>query len=222
MDLLEVDLFANLKHEAFKNIADNVIIKKNRAKSIIVCEDQLEEPALYILKSGTIVITKTDLNGYELSLSIKKPGDTFGFLSIIDGEPRNGKAICLTDCECWVLGSTILKELFMYNSTFNLNLIKIYADFIRSSDRFHYSMVGKTAQKKTIFQLLKIGNVSDDVNITIINSYITHNIISSFAGISRETVSREINKLKAMGIITIKNKKTLCVQIDRAQHLLEA
>jgi hypothetical protein len=65
--------------------------------------------------------------------------------------------------------------------------------------------------------LLKIGNVLADVNITIINSYLTQNITSSFAGISRE-----INKLKAMGIITIKNKKTLCVQIDRAQHLLEA
>jgi hypothetical protein len=30
MDLLEVDLFTNLKHEVFKNIASNVIIKKWR------------------------------------------------------------------------------------------------------------------------------------------------------------------------------------------------
>ena len=69
--------------------------------------------------------------------------------------------------------------------------------------------------------MLVLGDISNDRSKCNIKSYINQSIISSFTGLVRETVSREIRKLKEMGIIEVNNGNNMRLDIEKAENLLE-
>ena len=75
MDLLNNILFDNLEEDLINLIPANSILKNKKINQIIIEEGGLETPNLYILKSGAVAIVKTDLDGSETFLSLKKSKD---------------------------------------------------------------------------------------------------------------------------------------------------
>ena len=176
---------------------------------------------MYILKSGAVAIVKTDLDGSETFLSLKKSKDVFGHLSVVDYKPRNGKCITLTDCEYWRIEGFFVKKFLLQNIQFNLNLLNVLTSHIRMTDNYISMAMNNSAQKKILFKLLVLGDISNDGSKCIIKSYINQSVISSFTGLARETVSREIRKLKEMGIIEVNNGNNMSLDIKKVENLLE-
>ena len=175
---------------------------------------------MYVIKSGVVVVSKINLSGDAFGISIKKYNDVFGFLSVIDEKPSNGKAVAITDCEYWLVNFNFIKEYLLKDPAFNINLLKVLATYIRNYDDYEGNVANHTAQKKILFYLLKLGDPLEDEKICVVGSYINQNIISSFVRVSRETVNREIHKLKSLEIITINNDRTIHIEIDKAKKLL--
>ena len=221
MDLINNILFDNLEEDLINLIPANSILKNKKINQIIIEEGGLETPNLYILKSGAVAIVKTDLDGSETFLSLKKPNDVFGHLSAVDSKPKNGKCISLTDCEYLQIDGFFVKKFLLQNIQFNLNLMNILTSHIRMADNYISMAINKSAQKKISFKLLALGDISNDGSKCNIKSYINQSIISSFIGLARETVSREIRKLKEMGIIEVNNGNNMRLDIEKAENLLE-
>ena len=221
MDLFNINLFKNLEKNVIDLVSKNVFLKIIKQKETIVFEDDVSISNLYIVNSGVIIISKTDSHGNERALSLKREGEPFGYLSIIDKGPRNGKASALIDSKYWVLDGSFVENYLLKDIQFNLNLMKVYTAYIRNSDDLNGPMYGKTAQKKLLFQLLRIGNISNQSFLCTIDSHINQTVISSFTGLARETVSREIKKLKKMNIITTENKDKMQLDIEKCKNLLQ-
>ena len=221
MDLLNNRLFNNVEEKLINLIPANSILKKNKKQKIIVDEAELDNPNLYIVKSGIIIIQKTDLNGKETFLSLKKSNDVFGYLSVIDWKPRNGKAVALIDCEYWQIDGFFVKKFLLQNIQFSFNLMNILTSYIRMTDNYISNAVNKSAQKKILFKLLTLGDISNNGSKCNIKSYIKQAIISNFTGLSRETISREIHRLKEMGIIEVDNGNNMILDIEKAENLLK-
>ena len=217
MDLLNNKLFNNLEEELINLIPANSILKKNKKQKIVVHEGELDNPDLYIVKSGIIIVQKTDLNGKETFLSLKKSNDVFGYLSVIDCKPRNGKSRALTNCEYWQIDGFFVKKFLLQNIQFSFNLMNILTSYIRMTDNYISNAVNKSAQKKILFKLLTLGDISNNGSKCIIKSYIKHAIISNFTGLSRETISREIHRLKEMGIIEVDNGNDMRLDTEKAE-----
>ena len=69
---------------------------------------------------------------------------------------------------------------------------------------------------------MRLGKKDKISNCIIISHDLNQNIMSSFAGITRETVSREIQKLKKCDILKVNEKNQLKLDISLATSLLEA
>jgi CRP/FNR family transcriptional regulator len=221
MNLLDINLFENLEKDIIDLVSKNVFLKIIKQKETIVFEDDISISNLYIVNSGVIIISKTDSHGNERALSLKREGEPFGYLSIIDKGPRHGKASALIDSKYWVLDGSFVENYLLKDIQFNLNLMKVYTAYIRNSDDLNGPTYGKTAQKKLLFQLLRIGNISNQSFLCTIDSHINQTVISSFTGLARETVSREIKKLKTMNIITTENKDKMQLDIEKCKKLLQ-
>jgi len=220
MQIIETSLFKNVNSEMLNLTLKNVQLKNCLSKQIIIKEENLTSQNFYIIKSGIVVISKMDMNGTDVSVSIKKTGDPFGMFSVIDSLPSNGKAVALCATEYWSLSGSFIKEILLKDNNFSLNLLKFYANYIRNSNDFQTSSSFGGAQKKLLYQLMKIGEKEVGKDIIIINNYINQTVISSFAGVSRETVSREIQKLKKSSILKINDKKQLELNVKLATDLL--
>ena len=222
MQIIETSLFENVNIEILNLTLKNCQIKHCLSKQIIIREENLTAPNLYIIKSGVVVISKSDINGTDVSISIKKTGDPFGIFSVVDDMPRNAKAVALCATEYWSLSGSFIKEILLKDTNFTLNLLKFYTNYIRNLNDFQTSSSFGGAQKKLLYQLMKIGEKKVGKDFIIINNYISQSVISSFAGVTRETTSREIQKLKKSHILKVNCKKQLEIDIKLANILLDA
>jgi DNA-binding transcriptional regulator LsrR (DeoR family) len=69
---------------------------------------------------------------------------------------------------------------------------------------------------------MRLGKKDKISNYITISHDLNQNIMSSFAGITRETVSREIQKLKKCDILIVNEQNQLTLDVDLATTLLEA
>ena len=221
MQLIETSLFENVSTKILNLTLKNSQVNQCLSKHIIIREENLTAPNLYIIKSGVVVISKSDMNGTDVSISIKKTGDPFGTFSVVDDMPTNAKAVALCATEYWSLSGSFIKEILLKDSNFTLNLLKFYTNYIRNLNDFQTSSSFGGAQKKLLYQLMKIGEKKIGKDFIIINNYINQSVISSFAGVTRETTSREIQKLKKSHILKVNSKKQLELDIKLATILLD-
>jgi CRP-like cAMP-binding protein len=220
LNLFDINLFNNVEKSIVDLIPRYASIKLINPKESIVYEDDIESSNMYILNAGVVMISKTDSQGNEKALSLKKAGEVFGYLSIIDQAPRNSRAIALINSKYWVIDGSFVQNVLLKDAQFNLNLMKVYTSYIRNYDDNNSPAHGKTAQKKLLFQMLKIGDISNESCLCTINSYISQTVMSSFAGLARETVSREINKLKLMEILVIDDQHNMHLNVKKAETIL--
>ena len=226
MELLDTSLFRDISPEIINHIKDNFYIKTYNQKQTIITEETLEgneiqNHSLYIVKSGLVVISKLNMSGEEVSIDLKNIGDCFGMVSVIDNKPRTIRAVALSRSEIWVISPYFIKKNLLNNNQFTLNLLKEFAKYVRGATSFYRYSASGGAQKKLLFHLLKIGKFSSNSQKFFIYPHLTHTIISSFAGLSRETVTREIKKLKKLSILKVNRNRQLELDIRSAKKLLE-
>ena len=226
MELLDTSLFRDISPEIINRIIDNVTIKTYNQKQLIITEELREDNetqshSLYIVKSGTVIISKINMNGEEVSIDLKNSGDCFGIVSLIDNKPRTIRAAALRRTEIWVISPSFLKNYLLNINQFTLNLLKEFAKYVRGANSFYSYSASGGAQKKLVFHLLKIGEFSLNNQKSLIYPHLTHTIISSFAGLSRETVTREIKKLKKLLILKVNKNRHLELDIRSAEELLD-
>src|SRR6185503_16021417 len=58
---------------------------------------------LYVIESGSVKICMTTADGKEITLAILGPGEFFGELALMDGEPRSSDAVTMEDCQFLLL-----------------------------------------------------------------------------------------------------------------------
>lgn len=96
--LKEIVLFKDLT--TFEIIKVNKVTKTRNFKSdeIIFREGAIGD-SLYIVKSGSVRVTKLDDGGEEKVLAILNPGDHFGEIALVDNHPRSATVIANEDTE---------------------------------------------------------------------------------------------------------------------------
>ena len=222
MEITDTNLFKNVKADILDLVLKNTTLKHSYTKAVIVAEESLSSPNLFIIKSGLVVISKTNKNGSEVSLSIKKKGDHFGQFSIFYEKPVNGKAASIIETEYWILNGSFLKSVLLKNLDFTFNLLKETTENLKASNDCRSSNISGGAQIKLLYQLMRLGKKDKINNCITISHDLNQNIMSSFAGITRETVNREIQKLKKCDILIVNEQNQLRLDVSLANALLEA
>lgn len=218
MNFLELPIFKDLDKSFLERISKDVVLKKCTPKNVIFDEGTFDDFETFFLKSGIIIVTKTNRFGLETAVDIKYPSDFFGWASIIDKGPRTGRAVAITNCEYWVIPASTA-SLLLSNIDFTLNFMPLLTGYIRKHENLIKNIYTKKSDEKILSQLFRIG-VLDENNLTIkIHNKITHSIIGSISGVSRETVTRVLNKLKKLSIVSLDNQKNLIVDMIKGKKL---
>ena len=147
------------------------------------------------MKSGIVIISKINKFGFETSVDVRYAGEVFGLGTLLDDCPRTAKVTALVDCEYWSLDKYFVNYL-LQNINFAKNLTKYLYNYIRINENFITFSNSGSVIDKVLFQLLRIGVADEDKCISTIHYKFSQAIIASFAGVSRETVSRTMTILK--------------------------
>ncbi len=156
-----------VKAEDFRTIKNSVMLQsfsdEDLAKLSNFCEmremsegttvfiENMPGESLFLIKKGTIRISKMFAEGDEKTLVVLGPEDIFGEMAVIDGLPRSATARVAEDAELISVKKKDLERLCKEDAALALkmvsNIVRVFSKRVRESNEEYRDMLIWSMQK---------------------------------------------------------------------------
>ncbi len=191
----------------------------SKGQVLLLGGDKVEH--VYYLLSGRVKQYDITYRGEEIILNLFKPGTFFPMSLAINGGTTQHIFEADTDIEIYQVPTQEAVDFIRNNADVMFDLLsRVYKGTDGILGRMVYLMSG-SARSRLLYELITEAQRFSSKNVD--GSYrldISEKDLGARAGLSRETVSREINKLKKLKIIDIDNKGILIPHLDALQKKL--
>lgn len=159
---------------------------------------------VFMLESGWVIVRSAAVNGDDVVLGLRGPGEILGELSVLDGKPRSATAIAVADLEAVVAPAEHLTRTLASDPDANRELLVVIADRLREADRRRLEFATKDALGRIATRLLELAerfgeHADDGVRIDL---PLHQEDLASWCGASRESTVRAMRTLRRLGIVT--------------------
>ncbi len=195
--LRSIPIFKDLNLTEFNDIASNFTLKNYPKNSMIVLEEEFGD-TVYIVKDGTIKISRLNDEGKEVILALLGAGEIFGELAALDGEARSANALAQENCKVYAISRNDFVHLLKGNFKITFGLLGELAKRMRKSDQQIEALSLSDAEHRIGVSIL---NLAEDMGVIRKGQVTIANLpyqqdIANMAGTSRETVSRVFKLLE--------------------------
>ncbi len=200
--LRQIPIFEELSDDQLDNIVKLIIHRNYRKNNLILLEEDFGD-TLFIIKEGSVKITRINEEGKEVILSILRDGEFFGEMSLFDGESRSANVIAMEDSEVMIIKRSDFMEMLERYPKVAIYLLEELARRIRNSDRHIESLSLSDAEHRVGSAILRL---AEDLGvhragIVSVDDMPLQQDIANMAGTSRETVSRMLKMLEQKNLI---------------------
>ncbi len=213
--LKKVQLFSSLTDDEIDLITKKVVLRQFKKNDTILYEEDTNE-FMYVILMGKVKVIRSTDDGKEIILAIHGAGSFFGEMSLIDGKTTPASVIATEDSLIAVIAR---KDFFLIIFSQNKvagNLLQILCSRLRKSwDTIQLLNFNNAAQRtKMLFLMLSDEYGEETPDGIILKIKLTHQDISDMTGLTRETVTRVIDKFQKNKEITILKNKFICLGSD--------
>ena len=120
--LRSVPLFADLEENELESFS-RVAVPRSFPAAIRVFHEGDHSDACYIVRSGSLRVTREHSDGRAIALATLGPGDIFGELAMLDGEVRSASVEALTDGELLALPAGDVRALLARHPDITVKLV---------------------------------------------------------------------------------------------------
>ena len=161
----------------------------------------------YGLLRGTLKISSLRADGREAILALLESGNWIGEISLIDGDPRTNDATALNAAEVLVVAQPAFAAL-MSRASFALAIARLLTGRVRSL----YSIVEDTTLRSTrtrvARRLLLLARGDATLAVDARPSVpVSQEALVMMLGITRQTLSKELKALQALGAVSMRYKR---------------
>jgi len=171
------------------------------------------ETTIYLIITGRVKICVTTPDGRESVIAILSPGDCFGELAALDGEPRSADAVAMEDSAVWCLAGEDFSELLDRSPQFSRRLIAVLTRRLRDTDKqttdlVFFDVFGRVARK--LLQLADSHGVNTPRGIEI-PFRLTQQDLANLIGSTRESVNKALRFYRERGYISLRGIRVTIV-----------
>jgi CRP/FNR family transcriptional regulator len=206
--LKQTEIFSKLNDAELEEIIHNIIVKQFRKNETILYEEDTGE-FMYIILMGKVKVIKTTVDGKEIIMAMHKSGSFFGEMALIDGKTAPASVIATEDSLIALISKEDFLSIVFNQNKVTKNMMEILCSRLRKSwDTIQLLNFNNATQRTKMLFLMLVDEygVKDKQGITL-NIKLTHQDISDMTGLTRETVTRVIDKLQKLKAITILKSK---------------
>jgi cAMP-binding proteins - catabolite gene activator and regulatory subunit of cAMP-dependent protein kinases len=200
--LRSVNIFSGLSDSDLDGISAVCQTRKYPKNSMIILEEEMGD-VVFIVKVGTVKITRVNDEGKEVILAMLGVGEVFGEMAVLDGESRSANALAQEDCEVVAINRQEFLNILKMNHKVSFNLMTEFAIRLRKSDQQIEALSLDDAEHRIGVSIL---NLAEEMGVIRHGSVTVDNLpyqqdIANMAGTSRETVSRVMKMFEERGLI---------------------
>lgn len=197
--------------------------KKYKKGSVILVEDDSKN-YMYVIFSGKIKVVRTNPDGKEQILVIRKKGEFFGEMTLLDGKSQPATIIAMEDATVGLISKPDFEAYFMNNENVLKEIISMLCERLRESWmmlRVLSLSDAETRLRAVLAYVSSIYGIKDQRGL-IIPFKMTHKDIADYAALTRETVSRLLSRLSQAGEIEILDNKNLLIKPSFERPMLSS
>lgn len=219
--LRKLVFFSGIEDEKIDVISRLMIQKKYNKGSIIFTEGEPSE-GIYFVKKGRIKIYKNASDGKEHIINIMNTGDVFAEACLFSKMPYPASSEAIEDSETLMIKRKDIEELLNMHPEISVEIIKVMAERLIMVSRQIESLALKDAYGKTAALIVQLfqsqnKNLENGMEITI---DLSRQEMANMVGLTRETLTRAMSKLKNDGLIDIVRNNIIILDIDSIKELI--
>lgn len=195
--LKKIPFFGVLKDEELSELQKKILNKRFYKNEVVLLEEDTPH-YLYIIYSGKVKVIKTTIEGKEQILAMHKKGDFFGEMSLLDNKTAPATVIAMEDSHIGLLSKSSFEDFFLKDSRLLNQIISILCERLREAWLMLRVLGFKEADKKirAVLKIISLNYGVKDSRGTLITIRLSHKDIASYTSLSRETVTRLLDKLE--------------------------
>ena len=211
-------MFSLLDYEDMVEIT-KMISLRDYARGEFLCKEGDKFSTLFIINQGKVKLCKHDRDGKEQILSILSDGSMFGeYYLFSDYEPYNFSAVALDEVKICMLSKKDMDYLFSKHPDIIRKVIAELANKLVKTEKLAQNLSTLNTDSKVAYILIELAEeYGKEVRGHIeMNIPITREEMASYAGVTRETMSRKLNAFEKSGWIETRGNKVLIIKNAQA------
>ena len=208
--LKNVNIFSESSDDILDKLENLFTLRTYPKGSMIILEEEYGD-VVFIVKSGTIKITRVNDEGKEVILALMGTYDIVGEMSVVDGEARSANVLAQENCELYAIRSEDFLEVLKNNFKISFLLMSELAARIRKSDQHIEALSLSDAEHRIGVSILNLAGEMGIIRqgkVTIENLPFQQDI-ANMSGTSRETVSRILRIFEDKNMLTKSGHKVI-------------
>lgn len=208
--LRKLPLFSSLSDEELASIISRITIRRFRKNEIILHEDDTTG-YMYVILDGRVKAIQTTADGKEVILAVHQTGNFFGEMSLIDGKTAPATVVALKESVIAVISKREFHTTLLGNKTVLNNLLLILCSRLRESwHKIQMLNLRSAAQrvKSLLLSLSQEHGVRGPDGVTL-QMKLTHQDMADMTGLTRETVTRVIDRWLEQGDVVVLKDRTI-------------
>jgi CRP-like cAMP-binding protein len=214
------EIFSDLDNDALEQLgryAKHTVLK--RGATIFSKGDAGN--SLYAVISGTVKISISSPDGRNAILNLVGPGETFGEMSVLDGQTRSADATANTNCEIYVIDRRDFLPFMRNQPALSMKFIELLCARLRwTSDQVEQVILqdlpGRLASALLrLVERRKLEPASQTIAIT-------QQEISEMVGMTRESINKQLRAWAARSWVRLEHGAIVVLDAVSLRELAEA
>lgn len=188
--LQNVSLFKNAPEHLVEALTQ-LSVRHTYPKNTILFMEGDDSNQLFIIETGKVKVFVTSEDGKQVILNFMGPGEYFGELALIDGQPRSASVMTVADTSVVTVSRKKFQQFIAEHPDYALEMMEQLVHRIRDltdsvKDMALLDVYGRVSQL-----LIRLADESGKIT----SPKLTHQEIANMVGASREMVSRIMKEL---------------------------
>jgi CRP/FNR family transcriptional regulator, cyclic AMP receptor protein len=182
--LSSLPLFEEVSSASLDELARVSIIRAAPKGTFLFFQDDPVQ-GVYLVRRGAVAIRLENPDGRELVINEMGPGDCFGELGILTGQPRSTGAEAIVDSEVLFIPNQAFEAILTKEPALALRLLEITAQRLINSSKREEALAFHDAQQRLASLLLQLDAQSNEKGFLSLSQ----EELAQRAGLTRQTVA---------------------------------
>ena len=202
--LKNIKLFSSLTDDELQEVCKRVIVEEFKKSEVILHEEDAND-YMYIILIGKVKVMQATEDGKEIILAIHRADEFFGEISLIDGKTSPATVLATENSLIAIISKGDFYSLLSNQPKVFDKFLQILCSRLRESwKRIQILNFKNSSQRiKMLILMLSYDNGKKTPEGMVLNIKLTHQNIADMTGLTRETVTRVLDRWQRSGEITI-------------------
>jgi CRP-like cAMP-binding protein len=211
-------LFRGLSAATIQQIAALAIRRPYEPEALVFSQGDPGD-SLYGVVTGKVRISASTREGKEMFLNIMEPGDTFGEIALLDGNPRTATATTTATCELMIIPRAQFLALLHREPTVAIHLLQLLCQRIRWTSAQAEDSALLTVPNRLARRLLSLAKLHGQHSPQGVQLIISQEEMGRFLGISRQAVNQYLQEWRAKGWVDVGRGKVTVLDESALQTM---